>query len=272
MSTCSNSDCVYTKSRLLLICKRCEKKTELCSLSCLVKHNNAIHQSNQDSIKINVVKTGLSHSKKLSSISDENNYFYYKNFNVIKKGTERLIIKKSDVYELVAVKSKFDNKLYAMKIVYKKKITNFKKLKSEILIHSKLQHDNIAKLFGYSENGDNIYIVVEYNEKGSLSNLLNKTSQVINENRLQSYSKCILNAVNYLYSRSVSHNNIVSSNFVIYENEVIKLWEFNYSEDNQHTNMSDIWASGLLTYELTQGKNLLDQVILRFYKINLFRF
>lgn len=38
----------------------------------------------------------------------------------------------------------------------------------------KIKHKNIIKFYGYETDQDNFYIVMEYAEKGSLSNLLRK--------------------------------------------------------------------------------------------------
>lgn len=260
MSRCSNSDCTNTKSRAF-ICNKCGIETKFCSNDCLVRHNFDMHQSMQDSIKPrNTSNFPLSKPKKLSSISDPDQYFYYKNFNVVKKGPERVILKKSDSYELIVVRSKIDNKIYSMKIVYKSKITSFKRIKSEIRTHIGLDHNNIVRLFGYSENGDNIYIVLEYSAKGCLDSLFGNDIKEISQETLKSYTKCVVNSINFLYTSSVAHNNINASNFLIFENGVLKLWEFNYCEDNQHTNAADIWAAGLLIFQMTQGKSLLEEV------------
>ena len=48
------------------------------------------------------------------------------------------------------------------------------------------------------------------------------------------------------------------SNFLVYENGVVKLWEFNHSEDSQSKNYVDIWSVGLLIYEMTQKASLLE--------------
>lgn len=61
-------------------------------------------------------------------------------------------------------------KVISKKTIYKYK--SFENLKREIKIHRKLSHRNIIKLNSCFEDTENVYLVLEYAENGSLrSNL-----------------------------------------------------------------------------------------------------
>ncbi len=47
-----------------------------------------------------------------------------------------------------------------------------KQLKDEIMIHSALDHPNIVRFFGYFEDGDDFYLVIEYMNGGTLFDYL----------------------------------------------------------------------------------------------------
>lgn len=69
------------------------------------------------------------------------------------------------------VREKATGKYYALKIVSKKQIYEYKTqdvLKREIKIQKKLDHPHICKLYHCFENKENVYLVLEYAEHGSL--------------------------------------------------------------------------------------------------------
>lgn len=254
MSACTYSECANDISKHIK-CSRCNN-TQFCSHDCLIKHNFENHQSTQEKIKPRL--TTLKKHDKISSITDTSNYFYFKNFRFIKRQDEKLILKKATSYEIIAVKSKIDEKPYAMKIINKSKVTNFRAIKNEIRIHLSIEHDNIARLFGYSENGEHLFLILEYGEKSNLASLCKSSSSSLDEDTLKSYARCILNSLNYLYSKGVNHNNICITNYIVFESAVVKLWEFTYTEDEQSKNHVDIWSVGILIYEMTQGLSIAD--------------
>lgn len=47
-------------------------------------------------------------------------------------------------------------------------------LKNEIKLHSQLVHPNIVRFFGMFEDGDDIYLIMEYMNGGTLFDFLNE--------------------------------------------------------------------------------------------------
>jgi serine/threonine protein kinase len=54
------------------------------------------------------------------------------------------------------------------------KYCSIENLKKEIKIQRKLDHPHITKLYSYFEDKENVYLILEYADKGSLFNTLRK--------------------------------------------------------------------------------------------------
>lgn len=71
---------------------------------------------------------------------------------------------------MIKVKSRITGAFYAMKVVAKKTIENYRmidQLKNEVRIMSKLRHENIIHLHTFFEDQKNIYFVLELAEEVS---------------------------------------------------------------------------------------------------------
>lgn len=203
-------------------------------------------------------------------------YFYYKNFQILKVGQTRQVLSKSNSSEIVVVKSKSDGKKYAMKIIQKKNVSSINLLKQEIDLHLSLLNENIIKLYSYSETNDFYYLLMEYASKGSIQKEINNKI-TLKEDESKKYFAQIVNAIVYLHSRGYGHRNIKPENILIDCNNNIKLCGFSgcLNLDNSHRKISlngkceymapeiieggkysrsvDIWALGILLYELLHG-------------------
>jgi serine/threonine protein kinase len=54
-------------------------------------------------------------------------------------------------------------------------------LKREIKIHKKIEHPHIVKLYYYFEDAENVYLVMDYAENGSLFHYLRKRKKIPEE-------------------------------------------------------------------------------------------
>lgn len=80
------------------------------------------------------------------------------------------------------VKEKKTGLLFAMKIITKKTIFQYcsvDNLKREIKIQKKLQHPHITRLYEYFEDKENVYLILEYADNGSLFNYLRKKKRFV---------------------------------------------------------------------------------------------
>ena len=166
-------------------------------------------------------------------------------------------------------------------------------LQNEINFLKEMNHPNIIKLYDVKIKQDNIYLVMEYCNGGSLKKALNiyksKYGKPFSEDIVKYLMKQILSAVEYLHSRGIVHrdlklenillkndNNINydSNNLDIFSSE-IKIIDFNIStrsrkipkdkefilnddyEENNYNEKIDILYLGLLCYEMLFGDKLL---------------
>ena len=78
---------------------------------------------------------------------------------------------------------------------------------NEIGIHSKLNHPNIIKLYNVSETDEEINILLEYAQNGSLYTLI-KQENGFSENEAYKYFIQIVNAVYFLHQNNIIHRDI----------------------------------------------------------------
>ena len=157
-----------------------------------------------------------------------------------------------------------------------------KKMKEEVQILKKLNHDNIVKFFGYSETNSQLLIKMEYIKYGTLSRWM-KDHHKITENDASIIIKKVLSAVEYLHSMHICHRDIKPENIMMSrENDLesIKIIDFglsaqhfNYLTNNDYCGTFiymapeqiekklyyysvDIWSIGILMYMLlNNGKH-----------------
>ena len=165
-------------------------------------------------------------------------------------------------------------------------------LQNEINFLKEFDHPNIIKLYDVKLKPDNIYLVMEYCNGGSLKKALNNYKMTygkpFSEEIVKYLMRQILSAVDYLHSKGIVHrdlklDNILlkyntddASNFNIMESE-IKIIDFNIStrskkivkerdlilnddyNDNNFNEKIDIWYLGLLCYEMLFGEKIFGE-------------
>lgn len=270
--SCKHTNCFNPNQKLL----------EFCSQTCLSKHitmYHLTHNQNQThpknfsfALDMNVVK------KSAYAVGNNNpdDYYYYRNFQIVKLGNSRQVLGKGAFGDVLLVKSKKDGNNYAMKIIEKKKIQSLNIIKEEISIHLKLNHENIVKLFSFSETTDFFYLIMEYAVKGSLYSKI-KSNKGIEENECREYFIQVIQAISHLHSQGLAHRDIKPENLLIDANNKIKVCDFGGAvkieegeerstffgtyeymapeviEGNQYNCSVDIWALGILLYECLHG-------------------
>jgi serine/threonine protein kinase len=191
--------------------------------------------------------------------------------------TTRKVLDVGTYGEVQLMQNMTNHKLYAMKVIRKALVNEIIPLKilfKEIMIHKKLVHPNIVRLVDHFEDTTRLYIILEYLEKGSLFDLLRKKI------KLQEPEACdiliqTLIGLNYLHTNDIMHRDIKPENLLISRHDYIKICDFGWSatgpekkltfcgtldymspemlNSEPHTPKIDIWAVGILLYEMLHG-------------------
>jgi len=97
----------------------------------------------------------------------------------------------------------------------------YKFAKQECVIHSKMNHKNVVKLFDYTETQDNYVLFMEYCDKANYlaDKILERHTPVSNNNSLLSYATDILEGLKYVHDQGVIHNDIKLENILLQSSE-----------------------------------------------------
>ncbi|KAF2074231.1 hypothetical protein CYY_004477 [Polysphondylium violaceum] len=173
------------------------------------------------------------------------------------------------------------NKVYAAKITPKSSLQKSRaraKLKTEIKIHSSLNHENIVKFEHVFETEENVYILLGLcNQKTVMD--IHKKRKFLMEYETKYYVYQVIMAVQYLHQHKVIHRDLKLGNLFI-DNMRIKLGDFGLSTKvehdgerkkticgtpnyiapeilenlNGHSYEVDVWSIGIILYTLLIGK------------------
>ena len=133
------------------------------------------------------------------------------------------------------MRSKINNKVYAIKIIKRESIkTDYdkKKLSREYIIMRSLNHPNIVRLFNCFEDYNNYYFCSEFIDGNNLETFIKKYKDNlshIEEKLIIHIFKQILNGLIYLHSKNIMHRDIKPDNILIDENNNIKITDFGIS-------------------------------------------
>lgn len=115
------------------------------------------------------------------------------------------------------VRHKFTSFLMAMKIINKHKIIQnqiLEQLVREIKIQCYLQHPNIIKLYGFFDDPDNFYIMLQLGCDGHIFNFIEK-SITLSQESVSYITKNLLEAVKYMHSKKILHRDLKPENIVL---------------------------------------------------------
>ncbi|CDW79552.1 serine threonine protein kinase [Stylonychia lemnae] len=159
-------------------------------------------------------------------------------------------------------------------------------LQNEITTHWKVnQCGNALKLFRVYESQDKIYLLLEYQEGGTLLNMIGKDKK-LNEQDLQTIMEQLFLAVDFLHQRNIVHRDLKLENILLNSKDEkvtdIRIADFGLAcellpgiklfhkcgtpsyiapevlMDNGYTTKVDIFSLGSIMYNLVTGKFLFN--------------
>ena len=138
--------------------------------------------------------------------------------------------------KVIHVKEKRTNQDLSVKIIDKRQGNQglIKKMKDEISILRKLDHENIVKFYGHMETSNQFLIKMEYIKYGTLSQWMKKHKK-ISEEEASLVLRQVLSAVAYLHNNQICHRDIKPENIMLSkENDLnsIKIIDFGLSAQN----------------------------------------
>lgn len=186
------------------------------------------------------------------------------------------------------VRDKKTNKIFAIKVINKNKIIRdnmIDQIKKEISIMYKLNHPNIIKLFSHFEDDKDICLIMEYASNGDLSSIIKRPKR-LEPIIVKKYMEQIISSVKYLHSfvPPIIHGDIKLENILLDEHCNCKLTDFgwsnfDYGDKNKeihggtpqylspeiinktgYDKKVDIWAIGVLFYEMLTGENPFNSI------------
>ena len=211
--------------------------------------------------------------------SIDNGYWEIKNFRFNKKFD---LIGNGSYGNVYLTHHRIDNKPYAIKLIEKKKLKKLnypiKIIYREISYQIQLNHPNIIRLYSFHEDEENIFMILEYSNNGTLFSKIRKQKFLLERESFKYFIE-VVNAVNFLHKNNFIHRDIKPENILLNENNNIKLCDFGSCvqiQENEKRNticgtfeyMSpellkqekynfnvDIWALGILLFEMLHGKS-----------------
>ncbi|KAI8059108.1 kinase-like domain-containing protein, partial [Gongronella butleri] len=148
-------------------------------------------------------------------------------------------------------------------------------VKREIEIHAHLEHPYILRLYGYFQDKHHLYLVLDYASQGSLYDKLGQLGKLDEVLTARCISQ-VIDALTYVHSLGIIHRDIKPENILVDRNGTLKLADFGWSVHDRHgrrrtfcgtldyippemiegrpyDHRVDIWALGVLAYELAVG-------------------
>jgi serine/threonine protein kinase len=110
-----------------------------------------------------------------------------------------------------------------------------KKIDNEMKIMQDLRHPNIVEFVEYHDQGDYLYIIMEYVRHGDLQLYLNKNGPM-EELQAKSLARQMLSALSYLHRMKITHRDIKPDNILISDTEpfTVKISDFGLSKVVKH--------------------------------------
>ena len=154
-----------------------------------------------------------------------------------------------------------------------------KLLRREVEIQCRLKHPNIVRLYGYFHDTKSVYLILEFLAQGELFKLVAKNGGTVSESTCKKYLQDIARAISYMHERHVIHRDIKLENVLVGDDGRLRVADFGWAVHcpppcpprytlcgtpeylapemilgTGHGKEVDLWALGVLSYELLIGK------------------
>jgi serine/threonine protein kinase len=141
----------------------------------------------------------------------------------------------ANVYEGVVLKIRSDQiksrkvsvgDKIAIKIIDKKRLKEQRSLtdrvRNEVYIQQALNHPHILELFDFMEDNVNVYLIMEYCERGELWSFMKRTlKRPLLEHEANKIFLQIVQGVAYLHSNGIIHRDLKCSNVLLTKDMVV---------------------------------------------------
>ena len=198
--------------------------------------------------------------------------YSFNNQNILGSGSYSTVYigKNDDTQQIVAIK-----------VITRQSLTDtymFDTLVSEIEILKHLDHPNIVRLYDVLSTANNIYIITEYCNGGTLDELL-KREKRLPENQAIEVMKDLLHGFREILGHSIVHRDIKPANIFIHEGRY-KIGDFGFAkkvddldeklmksivgtplymspeclENRNYSSKNDVYSLGVIFYKLLYGR------------------
>lgn len=100
----------------------------------------------------------------------------------------------------------------------------------EIEINAHLSHPNILSLYGYFQDQDFVYLMLELATHGELYQVMKKQEKRrFSERRSANFVRQIVEALAYCHGKNVMHRDLKPENILLFDNDLVKLADFGWA-------------------------------------------
>ena len=180
------------------------------------------------------------------------------------------------------VRHKITRQIFAIKVINKESIVKqnmIEQTNREIEIMYKLDHPHIIKLYSHFEDDEDFCLIMQIASKGQLYSVIKRLKRLDQRTAAQ-YMREVISAIKYLHTRNppIIHRDIKPENILLDQDGRCKLADFGWSnfDDGRknretycgtpeylapemvtksgHNESVDIWALGVLLFEMLTGR------------------